>query len=101
MSKILVVAVSFVLVLSTAHAADPEVSKVAQEAIDTHALMVGSLRDENCGGGFGSNQDAKNAKFAACVMYVLGAAEMIWEWQKIDVRMHHRYVSPERSRQAI
>jgi Rap1a immunity proteins len=84
MRKMLIVAFSFMLVLSRAHAADPEVAKVAEQAMNAHALMVGSLRDTNCGGGFGSNQDAKNAEFAACVMYVLGAVEMIWEWQKID-----------------
>jgi hypothetical protein len=27
---------------------------------------------------------AKNAEFAACVMYVLGAVDMLREWQKID-----------------
>jgi hypothetical protein len=84
MRKTLIVALSLVLVLSTAHAADPEVAKVAEQAISAHALMVGSLRDENCGGGFVRNQDAKNAEFAACVMYVLGAVDMIWEWQKTD-----------------
>ena len=52
--------------------------------MSAHALMVGSLRDQNCGGGFGRNRDAKNAEFAACVMYVLGAVDMIWEWQKTD-----------------
>jgi len=49
-----------------------------------HALMAGSLRNENCGGGFGNDQDAKNAAFAACVMYVLGAVDMMSEWQKAD-----------------
>lgn len=80
----MLVALSLVLVLSTAHAADPEVAKVAEQVVSTHALMVGSLRNENCGGGFGHNQDAKNAEFAACVMYVLGAVDMMWEWQKTD-----------------
>jgi hypothetical protein len=84
MRSLLIVALSFVLVLSTARAADPGVAKVAAQAIGTHALMVGSLRNENCGGGSGSNQDAKNAEFAACVMYILGAVDMIWEWKKID-----------------
>jgi len=66
-------------------AANPEIARLGQEAMSAHSLMVGSLRDQNCGGAlFGSNQDAKNAQFAACVMYVLGAVDMMWEWQKSD-----------------
>jgi Rap1a immunity proteins len=69
----------------TAHAADPDIAKIAERAMSAHSLMVGSLRDQKCGGAlFASKQDAKNAEFAACVMYVLGAVDMIWEWQKID-----------------
>jgi hypothetical protein len=83
MRKTLIAALSLVLALSTAHAADPEVAKVAEQAIGAHALMAGSLREENCGGG-GTDQDAKNAAFAACVMYVLGAVDMMSEWQKND-----------------
>jgi hypothetical protein len=82
MMRTLIAVFSLVLVLGTARAADPEVAKVAERAISAHALMVGSLRNDNCGGDFGTNQDAKNAAFAACVMYVLGAVDMISEWQR-------------------
>jgi hypothetical protein len=56
----------------------------AIRATDTYSLSVSTLRDTMCGGGDGSNQDAKNAEFTACVMYVLGAVDMLREWQKID-----------------
>jgi hypothetical protein len=58
MRKMPIVALSLVLVLSTAHAADPEVAKVAERAIGAHALMVGSLRDDNCGGSSGKLRSA-------------------------------------------
>ena len=69
----------------TAHAADRDVAEVAERAMSTHSLGVGNLRELFCGGNLvKTNQDAKNAEFAACVMYVLGAVDMVWEWQKID-----------------
>ena len=64
---------------------DPEVGKVAERAMGANSLHVTYLRDDNCGGRqAGGSQDAKNAQFTACVMYVLGAVDMIREWQKID-----------------
>jgi hypothetical protein len=86
MMKMLIAAA--VLGLSVAHAeeasktpSDPEVAKVAERAMNTYSLNIGYLREEFCGGG---SPDANNAKFAACVMYVLGAVDMMREWQKID-----------------
>jgi hypothetical protein len=78
---------AIMLGLGTAQAAEwsKEVGEVATKAIGTYSLHVGALqnRDTSCGDGLGS-QDAKNAEFAACVMYVLGAVDMLREWQKID-----------------
>src|SRR5437660_1509169 len=70
--------------IQLATAADPEIGKVGARAIGAYSLDVSNLRDAMCGGGEGSNQDAKNAEFAGCVMYVLGAVDMLREWQKID-----------------
>jgi hypothetical protein len=64
--------------------ADPEVAQIAKRAMDSYSLGVDYLRERLCGGGSGRNMDAKNAEFAACVMYVLGAVDMMREWQKID-----------------
>ena len=44
------------------------------------------LGSEYCGGkeSQGRNQNVKNAEFLACAMYLLGALDMLREWQKID-----------------
>ena len=90
MRRMLIVAT--VLGLGAAHAAEPsktpsdpaEVGKVAERVMNTFSLNVGHLRDQFCGGGSQSNQAARNAEFAACLMYVLGAVDMMREWQRID-----------------
>lgn len=65
-------------------ATNPDINKLAMEAIGTQTLHVGSLRDTSCGGSPLVDQDANNAAFAACVMYVLGAVDMVRELQKSD-----------------
>jgi hypothetical protein len=60
--------------------------KPGLEATDMVSMSVMNLRDEYyCGGSStAGNQDAKNLKFAGCVMYVLGVVDMLREWQNID-----------------
>jgi hypothetical protein len=87
MRKMLIVAA--VLGLGAAHAVEPsktfnpEIFEAGNRAVDTYSLHVGNLRERSCGGELRS-QDGKNAAFVACVMYVLGAVDMMREWQKID-----------------
>ena len=87
--KILIVAA--MLGLSAPHAEEQrarETFKVGEEAANLISMNVMSLRDKYCGGELTEgSQDAKNAKFIGCVMYVLGAIDMMREWQKID-RVH-------------
>jgi hypothetical protein len=88
MRKMLIVAAS--LALGAAHAepskapADPEIVELAKRAMDTYTLHFSYLRKDFCGGGSARKVDVANAEFVACVMYVLGAVDMIREWQKID-----------------
>ena len=50
--------------------------------MDAESLNVASLRDMHCGSDPLIDKDANNAAFAACVVYLLGAVDMIREWQK-------------------
>ena len=91
MRKVLIIAAALMLLgLGVLHAegpyraTNPDISKFSQQAIGAQSLNVGLLRDTNCGGNPLVDQDANNAAFAACVMYVLGAVDMIREWQKAD-----------------
>jgi len=65
-------------------------SKVGEQAISLYSMEVSRLREMYCGGeatldeSMKPNQDAKNAAFIGCVMYVLGVVDMLQEWQKID-----------------
>jgi Rap1a immunity proteins len=43
-----------------------------------------------------ANQDAKNAAFTGCVMYVLGVVDMLREWQRIHP-MHAPHICVPRS----
>jgi hypothetical protein len=63
-----------------------ETSAVALEATDLLSMRVDNLRSPNCGGPESKekSQDAKNVKFAGCVMYVLGVVDMLRDWQKLD-----------------
>jgi len=70
-------------------AADPEVSNFFDQKMTAQTLDVSSLQDRYCGGKEGKwrsagRMDLNNTEFVACVMYVLGAVDMIREWQKID-----------------
>jgi hypothetical protein len=78
--------IALVLGLGAAHADEwsKEIFEFAARATDKNSLMAGEPRAAVCGGPALVSQDAKNAAFAACVMYVLGAVDMLWEWQKID-----------------
>jgi hypothetical protein len=63
----------------------PETFWVGEEATSLHSMSVIGLREQFCGGdATKGNQDAKNAKFIGCVMYVLGVVDMWREWNKID-----------------
>jgi Rap1a immunity proteins len=62
-----------------------ETFKVGEEATSLISMNVTNLRDAFCGGEHTQgNQDAKNAKFIGCVMFVLGVVDMLREWQRID-----------------
>jgi uncharacterized protein len=92
MRNILIIVAALMLELGVLHAEELSksqafnegISEFTEKAIGTQSLHVGSLRDTSCGRNPLVNQDANNAAFAACVMYVLGAVDMIREWQKID-----------------
>jgi hypothetical protein len=94
MRTILIIAAVFVMLVGVAHAAEPPTSKsqatnseifdLSVKATDAESLDVASLRDATCGGHSLVTQDARNAAFAACVMYVLGAVDMLREWQRAD-----------------
>ncbi len=63
------------------------VGPVSADEIETNMLSMSviNLREQYCGGELTQgNQDAKNIKFRECVMYVLGAVDMLREWQKLD-----------------
>jgi hypothetical protein len=60
--------------------AESDAFKAGMEATAMLSMSVMGLRDENCGGEWTKgNQDAKNIKFAGCVMYVLGVVDMLRE----------------------
>jgi hypothetical protein len=84
----LAAALAMVACLSTtAQTADAqsEIFKVGEEASNLYSMNVMALRKQRCGGEWTEgNQDAKNAKYIGCVMYVLGVVDMLREWQKID-----------------
>jgi hypothetical protein len=61
-----------------------EISNLGTDAMDAKSLDVVSLRPEFCGGHSLVDQNAKNATFAACLRYVLGAVDMLREWQRVD-----------------
>jgi hypothetical protein len=95
MRTILIIAAVFVMLVGVAHAAEPsksqatnsensEIFNLSNKATDAESLDVASLRDATCGGHSLVTQDARNAAFAACVMYVLGAVDMLREWQRAD-----------------
>jgi hypothetical protein len=62
---------------------DPKVAEVASQAMGTTSLHVTHLREMSCGGA-SDNMSARNAAFAACVMYLVGAVDMMRELQKMD-----------------
>jgi Rap1a immunity proteins len=88
MRKMLIVAASLAFGPAQAEPSkaplDPEISALGARAMDTHSLDVSYLRESICGGAMDRTMNAKNAEFAACVMYVLGAVDMMREWQKVD-----------------
>ena len=86
---IIAVALALGLSLGTPHAeeqrAGTETFRVGEEAANLLSMNVTSLRAAVCGGErTQGTQNAKNAKFVGCVMYVLGVVDMLREWQKID-----------------
>jgi hypothetical protein len=93
MRTILLIVAALMLAMGVLRAEEPSknqvfnprgISEFVQKTMGAQSLHVGSLRDTYCGGNPLVNQDAKNAEFASCMMYVLGAVDMIREWQKID-----------------
>ena len=89
MRLMLIATVLCVLMLGTPHAEErqqaAETFRVGSEATALNNMNVANLRAAFCGGEYTQgNQDAKNAKFIGCVMYVLGVVDMLREWQKID-----------------
>ena len=91
-----IIAAAFVFSLTAAQPADwsKEIYNFAEQLSGYDGLEVTSLREERCGGDNSlANQDLKNTQFIACVMYVLGAIDMLREWQKIDPA-HATYMCP-------
>jgi Rap1a immunity proteins len=93
MRSTLIAAAALVLLkFSVLHAAEPskdpaknpDITKFSMEAMNAQSLAVGLLREGSCGSDPLADQDANNAAFAGCVMYVLGAVDMIREWQRLD-----------------
>jgi hypothetical protein len=89
----LIIAAALILLeLGVLHAAEPsnkqatnsDISRFSMDATNAQSLHVGLLRDTSCGGNPMVDRDANNAAFASCAMYVLGAVDMIREWQSID-----------------
>jgi hypothetical protein len=73
------------LTIAAPAGAETETFKVGEEATNLLSMSVINLREGSCGGSqTQGNQDAKNAKFVGCVMYVLGVVDMLREWQRID-----------------
>jgi Rap1a immunity proteins len=96
--RLTLIATVLMLMLGTPYAEErqqaPETFRVGLEATNLISMNVTNLRDALCGGEYTQgNQDAKNAKFIGCVMYVLGAVDMMWEWQKVDPK-HARLCVP-------
>jgi hypothetical protein len=93
MRNVLIIAAALVVLgLNVSHAAEPskqafnrEISDAAKRTMDARGgLDVSSLRESSCGELVSADPDAKNAAFVACMMYVLGAVDMIQEWKSID-----------------
>jgi hypothetical protein len=83
-------ATALLLGLGTSHAEEQQrpasdIWKVGEEATALVSENVINLRADSCGGAYTQgSQDAKNAKFIGCVMYLLGVVDMLREWQKTD-----------------
>jgi hypothetical protein len=92
MRKSLIIAAVLALGLGAPHAEERRPGQatwiVGEETSGIHSMEVTRLREAHCGGTppgeSERNQDAKNAAFVGCMMYVLGAVDMLRELQKID-----------------
>jgi hypothetical protein len=70
---------------ATSALAESSTMQVGIDETNLTGMSVIQLREQFCGGeATKDTQDAKNAKFIGCVMFVLGVTEMLREWQKID-----------------
>jgi hypothetical protein len=99
----LLIATAFVLGLGTTHAEErqqaAETFRIGEEATSI-SMSVIDLREEFCGGqSMKGSQDAKNATFIGCVMYVLGVVDMLREWQIDPVHDHIEATAPWREQQ--
>jgi hypothetical protein len=72
--------VSYAAEPSKNKANNPDITGFSMAVMNAQSADVASLRETPCGGNPSIDQDANNAAFAACVMYVLGAVDMIREW---------------------
>jgi hypothetical protein len=78
--KVLAIMVVVVGFAGSGSAEERATFKPGIEATNMLSMSVINLRDRNCGGkSTEGNQDAKNAKFIGCVMYVLGVVDMLRE----------------------
>jgi hypothetical protein len=109
MRKTLIIVAALALGLGAAPRAEEwkplQTFEVGTQATSISSMEVIRLRNMYCGGeppgaaGFSfmeANQDAKNAAFVGCVMYVLGVVDMLREWQKIDP-MHALHICVPRT----
>jgi hypothetical protein len=80
-----IVGFAFAGALNAEQWSESDTFKAGSEASSMLSMSVVNLREQYCGGdSTKGNQDAKNAKFIGCMMYVLGVIDMFREWQKID-----------------
>jgi hypothetical protein len=69
------------LLASSAAFAQDKLMGVGMEMTDKTSMSAIQLREGSCGGGT-EEQAIKNLRFNSCVMFVLGAVEMLREWQR-------------------
>jgi hypothetical protein len=62
--------------------AQSETTQAGSELTDRSSMSVRQLRDGSCNGE--GTQDVRNPRFIGCVMFVLGAVEMLREWQRAN-----------------
>jgi hypothetical protein len=76
--------------------AQSETTQAGSELTDRSSMSVPQLRDGSCNGE--GTQDLRNLRFIGCVMFVLGAVEMLREWQRANPAQAPRACVPRNVR---